>query len=169
MDKRPVLILTPVAKYEATLVDSGKKTRDGAPIMKHQAGLDYNAAKKGVDYSDQMTLYHNCFRKGLKWYRKVAVELLVGSAIINAWNIRGMLEGNSTPIIKFQDELAHSLFGPRQDNIEETRGRSVHMLRKTGTSAHDTQWHCTGCYAANSTSNSPNTTVRVRKVTTFCE
>ncbi|KAH7967067.1 hypothetical protein HPB49_022148 [Dermacentor silvarum] len=48
MDKRPILMLTSVAKHEATLVDSGKKTRDGTPITKPQAVLNYNAAKKDV-------------------------------------------------------------------------------------------------------------------------
>ncbi|KAH7974209.1 hypothetical protein HPB49_012020 [Dermacentor silvarum] len=170
MDKRPVLMLTSVAKHEATLVDSDKKTRDGAPIPKPQAVLDYNAAKKGMEYSDQMASYYSCLRKGLKWYGKVAVELLVGSTIVNAWNIRGMLEGMSTPIIKFREELARSLFGPRQDKIEKSRGRKcVHTLEKTGGSARNTRRRCTGCYAAISTSSSPNDArVRGRKVTTFC-
>ncbi|KAH6934187.1 hypothetical protein HPB50_021489 [Hyalomma asiaticum] len=127
MDKRSVMMLTSVAKHEATLVGSSMKTRDGTPITKPQAVIYYNAAKKGMDYSDQMVFYYSCLRKGLKWY---AVELLVESATVNAWNIRGTLEGKSTPIIKFQ-ELAHSLFSPRQDKIKESRGRKrVHTLKK---------------------------------------
>lgn len=111
MDKRSVLMLTSVAKHEATLVGSSMKTRHGTPITKPQAVIDYNAAKKGVDYSDRMVFSHRYLRNGLKWYGKVAVELLVESAIVNAWNIRGILVGKSTPIIKFR-ELACLLFSP---------------------------------------------------------
>ncbi|KAH7952944.1 hypothetical protein HPB49_002968 [Dermacentor silvarum] len=39
------------------------------------------------------------------------------------------------------------------DQIEESRGRKhVHTLKETGGSARNTRWHCTGCYAAISTS-----------------
>ncbi|KAH7966523.1 hypothetical protein HPB49_017214 [Dermacentor silvarum] len=78
-----------------------------------------------------MVPYYSFLKKGLKWYRKIALKLLVGSAIVNAWNSRGMLKGKSTPVIKFRKELARSLFGPRQDKFEESRGRKrVHTLKK---------------------------------------
>ncbi|KAH7966126.1 hypothetical protein HPB49_013906 [Dermacentor silvarum] len=68
-----------------------------------------------------------------------------------------MLKGKSTPVIKFRKQLARSLFGPRQDKFEESRGRKlVHTLKKIGGSARNARRRCTGCYAAINTSSSPN-------------
>lgn len=50
MDKRPVSILTTCSNHCATLVETGKIDRNQIQIKKPQCILDYNAAKKGVDY-----------------------------------------------------------------------------------------------------------------------
>lgn len=34
-----------------------------------------------------MSAYYSSLRKGLKWYRKVAFELIFGTALVNAWII----------------------------------------------------------------------------------
>nr|XP_034194812.1 piggyBac transposable element-derived protein 4-like [Osmia lignaria] len=49
--------------------------------------LAYNKAKAGTDLSDQMASYCTTLRKGVKWYRKLAIELILGSAVVNAWII----------------------------------------------------------------------------------
>lgn len=56
---------------------STRKRRQRA-IEKPLAVIDYNKAKLGVDISDQMTSYATTLRRGVKWYRKVAFELLLG-------------------------------------------------------------------------------------------
>ena len=40
--------------------------------------LDYNAAKKGVYYSDQMGAYYSSLHKVRNWYEKAAFEILSG-------------------------------------------------------------------------------------------
>jgi len=47
----------------------GKHNRKGYEVFKPKCIIDYNKAKKGVDYSDQMSSYHTSVRKSLKWYR----------------------------------------------------------------------------------------------------
>lgn len=49
VDKRPVLILTTIGEHTATLVES-KKIINNQTVMKPKCVLDYNEAKKGVDY-----------------------------------------------------------------------------------------------------------------------
>lgn len=45
----------------------GKTVRD-VQVTKPQSVIDYNNAKKGIDYSDQMPSYYSVLRKGIKWY-----------------------------------------------------------------------------------------------------
>lgn len=84
-DKRNVLMLSTIPEHSSDLKSTGKKNRKGTLIMKPQPVIDYNAAKKGVDMSDQMTSYQTALRKTRKWYRKVAFELLTGTTVVNAW------------------------------------------------------------------------------------
>ena len=70
--------------HDSTLVQTNKKGRNGKIIEKRSCILDYNNAKKGVDLSDQLSTYYNALRKGRKWYRKVAFEIIIGTAIINS-------------------------------------------------------------------------------------
>lgn len=87
VDKRPVYMITTQPAHNTTLVPTGKniirlflkfhkkniflgkKNRKGEDILKPICVIDYNSAKKGVDFSDQMSSYHTVLRKSLKWYR----------------------------------------------------------------------------------------------------
>jgi len=53
--------------------------------MKTQAirPIDYNRIKQGVDLADQMSSYHSPLRKSIRWFHKLAVELLLGISIVN--------------------------------------------------------------------------------------
>ncbi|KAG0439955.1 PiggyBac transposable element-derived protein 4 [Dictyocoela muelleri] len=84
-DKRNVLTLSTVPEHSGNLPPSGKKDRNGTEILMPQCVLDYNAAKCGVDKSDQMTSYNTALRRSTKWFRKLAIELLTGTAVVNAW------------------------------------------------------------------------------------
>lgn len=46
--------------------------------------VDYNLAVFLVDLSDQMIAYGTPLRKTVKWYRKLAVEILLNTCIVNA-------------------------------------------------------------------------------------
>ncbi|KAF2367685.1 PiggyBac transposable element-derived protein [Trinorchestia longiramus] len=83
-DKRNVFMISTVLEHDGSLVLSGKTNRNGEELKKPQCVLDYNNAKKGVDVSDQMTSYHTALRRSLKWYRKVAIEIITGMSVVNA-------------------------------------------------------------------------------------
>lgn len=87
-DKRQVSMITSCKAHKASLVDTGKiHKRTNEMIRKPLCILTYNDNKKGIDYSDQMSAYYTTLRRGLKWYRKVMMEFLFGTALINAWII----------------------------------------------------------------------------------
>ena len=83
-DKRNVLTLSTIPEHSGELVPSGRRTRTNVEILKPSSVLDYNAAKKGVDMSDQLTSYSSALRRSSKWYCKVAIELLTGTSVVNA-------------------------------------------------------------------------------------
>ena len=54
--------------------DTGKKKQAGNAISQLQVILDYNRAKGGIDFSNQMIAYYSPACKSVKWYRKVIFE-----------------------------------------------------------------------------------------------
>ena len=46
--------------------------------------VDYKRGKCAVDLSDQMIAYSTPYRRTLKWYTKLALELLLNTSISNA-------------------------------------------------------------------------------------
>lgn len=53
-----------------------KTMRNPNGIMKPETVLDYNKYMKAVDKCDQMVKYYPCFRKTIKWQKKVFFHLL---------------------------------------------------------------------------------------------
>jgi len=78
-DRRDVLTLS--TKHEDTMVTVSRRR---ATISKPATVLYYNQNKQGIDASDQMASYHTCLRRSIRWYHKVIVEILLGTAVVNA-------------------------------------------------------------------------------------
>lgn len=51
--------------------------------IKRQVIVEYNAEKSFIDVSDQISSYNSFSRRSLKWYRKVAFEILLNVAVVN--------------------------------------------------------------------------------------
>jgi hypothetical protein len=62
-DKRDVFTLSTCPEHDVQLLPTGKKNRMGEEVMKPACITDYNAAKIGVDKSDQMTFYNSVLRR----------------------------------------------------------------------------------------------------------
>nr|XP_033335543.1 piggyBac transposable element-derived protein 4-like [Megalopta genalis] len=73
---RDILVLS--TKHSSEMVNV--ECRSGRQI-KPQIIVDYNRQKSAVDLSDQMNAYNNPLRKSLKWYRKLAFELLLNTTV----------------------------------------------------------------------------------------
>lgn len=113
-DKRQVSMITSCKTHKASLVDTGKiNKKTNEMIKKPLCILTYNDNKKGIDYSDQMSSYYTTLRRGLKWYRKVMMEFLFGTALINAW----IIYNSNTDKIMSKKEFTESIietFGGRK-------------------------------------------------------
>lgn len=75
--------------------------------------MDYNKAKKGVDFSDQMSSYHSVLCRSLKWYRKLAFEILFGTSVVNSWVVYNKISKTKISITEFRKLLASELAKPR--------------------------------------------------------
>ncbi|KAI4454280.1 piggybac transposable element-derived protein 4 [Holotrichia oblita] len=126
--KRPVLISSD-PNHSATLVSTEKQKRNGDEIFKPRCVIDYNNAKKGVDYSDQMSSYHTSVRKSLKWYRKVVFQLILGTTVVNAWVIYNIIAPLKMGILEFRKQLAEQLVA---FNEEESSHRPALVPKKGG-------------------------------------
>ncbi|XP_076764971.1 uncharacterized protein LOC143431878 [Xylocopa sonorina] len=73
--------------------------------LKPNIVFSYTDAKKGVDLSDQMSLYCNCLRKTVKWYRKIVIELLCGICLVNAWYIHKKCGTKCFQILQFRERI----------------------------------------------------------------
>ncbi|KAF2365962.1 PiggyBac transposable element-derived protein [Trinorchestia longiramus] len=176
-DKRSVLCLSTIPKHTDTLVPSGKKNRNGVEILKPGCVIDYNAAKKGVDISDQMTSYSTSLRRSTKWYRKVAIELLTGTSVVNAWVLsKKYYSRSSVSITEFREQIAMFLVtgsnsesvksGRRSQIIDGKRGQRT-LIEPTTTK---TRKRCHECYkmlAANE--RSAVARVKTHRVKTYCD
>lgn len=114
-DKRRVLMLSTRPEDSANLIPTGKNNRAGVPILKPTAVVAYNKAKKGVDISDQLSSYYTPLRKTSKWYKKVAVELLLGTCVINAFVIFNEGRQKKWELLKFREVLLRELIKPDVD------------------------------------------------------
>jgi len=66
--------------------------------IKPNAIIDYNRGKGLIDVSDQIGSYHTCLRKGVKWYRKVAFDIICNTALINAFSLYKAVTNNNISI-----------------------------------------------------------------------
>jgi hypothetical protein len=81
-DKRDVAILS--TRHKGTLSLTGRQQRDGQPVVKPTAILDYNKFMGGVDLLDQLAKSYTPLRKTVKWWKKLFLHL-VNLAVVNAY------------------------------------------------------------------------------------
>ncbi|KAF2346739.1 PiggyBac transposable element-derived protein [Trinorchestia longiramus] len=172
-DKRNVLMLSTIPEHSSDLKSTGRKNRKGIPVMKPQPVIDYNAAKKGVDMSDQMASYQTALRKTRKWYRKVAFELLTGITVVNAWVLYQKLSHKEMSILKFKEAIIAHLLDDNastfQENKESSRVKSAHTLTEAPGSKRQSRKRCRMCYdTLVHNEGSKKARASARKVNTFC-
>ena len=178
MDKRPVLMMTTKPEHFDVLIATGRKKQNNEDVLKPQAVLDYNAAKKGVDVSDQMSAYYTCVRKTVKWYKKVFIEIILGTAILNSWYVHSKLSGRKVDILNFRDAVIDEMTKQANESHEEetlpVKARKVplqrHHLGKHDGPARKMRKRCKNCY--DNIKRSEGTEVarkRAKRVSTFCE
>lgn len=178
-DKRNVFILSTVPEHDDKLIATGKLSRNGEEIKKPKCVMDYNKAKKGVDLSDQLSSYYTALRKNRKWYKKVALELVTGSCVVNAFIIfNKYLSDKKWTLLQFKESIILSLL--TDSPFEKIRpGRKLsykvspsgpqHFLSEAEGSKRESRKRCVGCYEMISTNEgSKVASKRAKKISTFC-
>lgn len=83
-------------------------TKHNKTTKKPAIVVDYNKAKGAVDLADQMAAYQTPLRKSLKWYNKLALDLILNIAMVNALVLYKSVTNKSIPIVDFRKEILKS-------------------------------------------------------------
>lgn len=155
VDRREVLTLS--TKHGDELVEVTRKNR--TVVRKPEMVIYYNTTKQGIDISDQLAAYHTCLRKTVRWYHKVVMELLLGTAVVNSlilYNDQQVLSGQQkVGVTKFREQLCRDLMQLHSEPAVQERSEEHlvgHYLRETqereGGKRADRRKrrYCIGCY-----------------------
>jgi len=142
---------------------------------KPQPILAYNKAKMGIDLSDQMTSYASTLRKGVKWYRKVAFELLLGMSVVNAWVVYKHITQKKIGIRAFRDELTSKVLNINEllkpTPVTGCKDKDVHLLlKRVNDSGKSIRRPCRPCYSKFSKQGGRQLARQnAKKVCTYCD
>nr|CAI5829672.1 unnamed protein product [Callosobruchus analis] len=64
-----------------------------------------------------MASYSSSLRRSVKWYRKIAVEVLTGTALVNAWHLYKLANNSSIHITTFRENLCMLLLKSDEEPI----------------------------------------------------
>ena len=110
--------------------------------------VEYNKGKCGIDYSDQMVSYATTIRKGIEWYRKLGIQLLLGISVVNALTVYKIATRKNINIRIFRQLLVAKLLGLTENTKNPCLRRSRHntAVRKNY-SGRSIRRACKLCYA----------------------
>ena len=142
--------------HTMALVDIRKTMPSDERIVKPKVVLDYNKGRQGVDLSDQLSAYYTCLRRSIKWYQKVAFELIFGTSMVNSYLIyKENYATDNITILQFRESLVRSLLfgvpsenlkpGPREQSTSYLmRKLADHKLEEKQVSAREVRRRCAG-------------------------
>ena len=108
----------------------------------------YNKGKIGIDISDQMSFYETCLRKGVKWFRKLAVQSRFGISFVNAVIVYEKATDKKIPIKKIREEVAIALLGiePEASRVQVNPSNYHFMKNILNESDDKVRRKCKRCY-----------------------
>lgn len=175
-DQRDVCMLSTC--HDDKMEVCGKK-RNGDDKVKPTAVIQYNRSKQGVDISDQLSSYYTCLRKSLIWYKKLAIEVVCGTLIVNTLVVYNSQRPKKEQLtmLQLRQSLIKSLL-----NIDVERRRTTvdnqtpvgetHKLEELqrGGDKKIFRKRCHGCYnkVREQGFTSTEASKKAKKVTTAC-
>lgn len=170
-DKRDILLLSTKHSSEMVNVESRSPHK-----LKPQIVVDYNG-KAAVDLSDHAynNAYNNPLRRSMKWYRKLAFELLLNTAILNAYILYKSITKTNISITEFRMKLAVDLTNCRDEDIPSrsivtTPKKPLHKLLTKPGKVSTVRRYCKQCYEENVAQFSREVARKLTKqVATFCD
>jgi len=136
-DKRDVLMLS--TKHKDNLIETTNKRAQ--KLFKPKMVMDYNKAKGFVDISDLRNSYHSPLRRSLKWYRKIAFEILLNTSLLNALTLFNTVTGNKMGVTEFRENIVQALLmKPNIPMIPKSTGGEIHKI------VNSKRGRCSNCY-----------------------
>jgi hypothetical protein len=84
------------------------ETRKGVVEKPHMI-VDYNNSKAFNDLSDQLKLYSCSLKHGIMWFRKLAIDLITGSALVNSLVLYRVVNKRKIWITNFKEQVCLKL------------------------------------------------------------
>lgn len=142
-DQRDVLMLSTC--HTAEMVDVEKRT---GTVSKPCMVVEYNKCKSFIDISDQMTAYAPALRRTLKWYKRLAFEILTGTCTVNAMVLYNSIHADKKlSITDFRTKIAEELLYPPTYNVSTPpRVATSHKLEQVPGPSRTVRRQCKFCY-----------------------
>lgn len=171
-DVRDVRILS--TKHAPVMASNSNSTHRGrSSKQKPLAVLAYNNGKTRINRSDQMVSYATTIRKSIKWYRKLALHLLLGTSIVNAHIVYQRATNKKIEITKFRELLVTELLSPENvmpdNNRKKPRNVLHHLEVRKNQQGKAIRRMCVLCYQKKRrTAERQEAKRNVKKTTTYC-
>ncbi|KAI6647743.1 hypothetical protein LOD99_8584 [Oopsacas minuta] len=113
-DKRDVLTISNLHRFQMVCVQNKYAVRRQKPLTVR----GYNKGMSGIDRSDQMLSYHSSLRKTIRWYKKIALNM-IEMFIFNAHYMFSMPErrqSNKMRLLDFRECIVRHLVGEVASN-----------------------------------------------------
>jgi len=163
-------------KHNIDMIDTGKNNKKKESIVKPKIIVDYNSGKAGIDLSDQLSSYSTAVRKSIRWYHKVATEILFGTAVVNALIVYNTINSDKKiKITQFRETLVDTILGldnQGPQEVQQARVNSTHIFQETTEKCgrnRKIRKRCFHCYQSRTVIvGSKQASKEVKKITTFC-
>ncbi|XP_060801122.1 piggyBac transposable element-derived protein 4-like [Amyelois transitella] len=165
-DKRDVYVLS--TKHSIQFQDVNKR---GKIVSKPKIVVDYNQAKGAVDLADQLAAYSTPLRKSLKWHKKLAINLLLNTRLVNTHILYQKVTNKKIPISDFRKGIVEPFCTQTHvQKIEDVRPKRLkHKLVKKEGKSSVVRRSRSQCYKnivqSEGRKQAKN---KVKKVQTFC-
>lgn len=174
--RRNIYLLSTVPEHSEQLIASGKVSENSTETKMPNCILDYQNAKKSIKYLNELSSYY-IIRKKIKWYKKVALELLTGTCVVNAWLLYNKYyTSKKWSFLKFKESLVLSLLlGISREKMKPKKPLKMvseglgHCLEEVQGPKSKTRKRCRGCYEILAQDKgSQEASKKAKKVSTYC-
>nr|CAH7725218.1 unnamed protein product [Callosobruchus chinensis] len=141
-------------------------SRDGARF-KPMAVIDYNKAKSFIDLSNQMPSYSTSLRRSIKWFKKIAIELILGASVVNAHQLFKLYKDDASKmsITTFKENLCMQLLNHGIADID-----TVPVSKQHAYTSAEKRGRCKLCYQKNKEIHGREYAIRkTRQVNSRCD
>ncbi|XP_054004288.1 piggyBac transposable element-derived protein 4-like [Hylaeus anthracinus] len=147
-DKEEVYILS--TKHSTEMVAT---TRHGNSYLKPKIIIDYNEGKSYIDQSNQMSSHINELRKTIKWYKRLAFEVLLNTSVVNAMIMFNSKKNTRISCLDFKRKIVMCLTARTDQDVLPSPSTNATVKRHEMETKEGKAWRarrqCRRCYEEN--------------------